>query len=40
MMDDYGTEDETLAPAIQNYLATVCRVKEQDIEKLKTIMLK
>ena len=39
MMADYGTEGGTLASAIENYLVTVCKVKEQDIETLKSIML-
>lgn len=39
MMEDYGTEDGTLSSAIENYLVTVCKVKEQDIESLKSIML-
>ncbi len=39
MMKDYGTEDGSLASAIENYLVTVCKVKEKDIESLKSIML-
>ena len=39
MMKDYGTEDGTLASAIENYLVTVCKVKEQEIESIKSIML-
>lgn len=39
MMQDYGTEDGTLASAIENYLVTVCKVKQEDIESLKSIML-
>ena len=39
MMEEYGTEDGTLASAIENYLVTVCNVKKEDIENLKAIML-
>lgn len=39
MMQDYGTEDGTLASAIENYLVTVCKVKEEEIESMKSIML-
>lgn len=39
MMTEYGTEDKTLASAIENYLVTVCKVKEEEIESLKNIML-
>ena len=39
MMQDYGTEDGTLASAIENYLMTVCKVKEEEIESVKSIML-
>ena len=39
MMQDYGTEDGTLASAIENYLVTVCKVKKEEIESMKSIML-
>lgn len=39
MMAEYGTEDGSLASAIENYLVTVCKVKEKEIESLKSIML-
>lgn len=39
MMRDYGTEDGTLASAIENYLMTVCKVKKEEIESVKSIML-
>lgn len=39
MMQDYGTADGTLASAIENYLVTVCKVKEEEIESMKKIML-
>ena len=39
MMRDYGTEDGTLACAIENYLVTVCKVREKEIEIIKSIML-
>ena len=39
MMKNYGTEDGTLASAIENYLVTVCEVKEKEIKSIKSIML-
>lgn len=39
MMQDYGTEDGSLASAIENYLITVCKVKKEEIESMKSIML-
>lgn len=39
MMQYYGTDEGTLAAAIENYLVTVCGVKQQDIDALRTIML-
>lgn len=39
MMKDYGTEDGSLASAIENYLVTVCKVKKEEIESMKNIML-
>lgn len=39
MMQDYGTKDGSLASAIENYLVTVCKVKKEEIESVKSIML-
>lgn len=39
MMQYYGTDEGTLASAIENYLVTVCDVEKQDIETLRSMML-
>lgn len=39
MMQCYGTDEGTLASAIENYLVTACGVEKQDIETLRTMML-
>ncbi len=39
MMEKYATEDGTLSSAISNYLINECGVREEQIEKLKEIML-
>ncbi len=38
MMEKYGTDDGSLASAIENYLVTVCKVKKEEIESMKSIM--
>lgn len=40
IMQYYGTEDGTLKAAIENYLITVCNVKQEEINSFRTIMLK